>query len=81
MSIFLKLNVDSDQKSLKDLFCSFCKKNQFKWEKIDVESNASGLKLGLKQMVNEMINNKSLFLPDIKEVIELSKVTDKIFGY
>lgn len=59
----------------------FCKKDQFNWDKIDVELGNPSLKLGLKQLVHEMINNKSLFLPDIKEVIELSKVTDKIFGY
>ncbi|OIR10203.1 MAG: hypothetical protein BEU03_01055 [Marine Group III euryarchaeote CG-Epi6] len=78
----IEISTDRGKYSLSPLEeLHFCRKDQFAWEKIEIELGKSKLKLGLKQMVNEMINSKSSSLPDIKEVLELSRVTDKIFGY
>ena len=57
----------------------FCKKNQFDW--IEVEVKKDDFKPGLLEMVESILNNKNILLPDLNEQITFCKMINKIFGY
>lgn len=61
----------------------FCKKNQFKWEQIELRDlDDKKFKPGLYKMVNSALSGENFdLLPDIDEQVTLAKAVNRIFGY
>lgn len=60
----------------------FCKKDQFKWEDIEIDySKDINFKPGLMDMVSSMLRDTDKILPTIEDQIKLCTTIDTMLGY